>query len=159
MSSAAILSIKPQYADRILDGSKTIELRRSSMGLKRGDVVLVYVSSPEQKLAFWFRVAEVERLPVDEMWRRHAEHLGIPKPDFDAYFAGANAAVGLHVGQVCRLDPPIPLSTIQQLVPGFVPPQGMIWLNEGPSRFEQLVGSLSCPLPRDVFPQESLRFA
>ena len=52
MSSAAILSIKPVYANQILAGTKAIELRKSSMGLSAGDVILVYSSAPEQQLGF-----------------------------------------------------------------------------------------------------------
>jgi hypothetical protein len=55
MNSAAILSIKPQYANQILAGTKRIELRKSAMGLGEEDVVLVYASAPEQTLKFWFR--------------------------------------------------------------------------------------------------------
>jgi predicted transcriptional regulator len=61
MSVAAILSIKPTYANQILAGSKTIELRKSAMGLTAGDVVLVYSSAPEQRIAFWFRIKRLRR--------------------------------------------------------------------------------------------------
>jgi predicted transcriptional regulator len=152
MSSAALISIKPVYANQILAGTKTIELRKSAMGLNPKDVVLVYSSAPEQHLAFWFRISKVETLPVLEMWTRYRGRLGIARDEYDAYFAGSDTATGLHVGELHRLSP-VRLGEIQRAVSGFVPPQGMIWLREEFGRYEGLLGKLSDPLPADVFPQ------
>lgn len=152
MSSAAIISIKPVYANQILAGTKTIELRKSAMGLAPRDVVLVYSSAPEQQLSFWFRIRKVETLPIAEMWRRYEDRLGISRDDYEAYFVGADAATGLHIGEIHRLRP-VPLAEIQRAVDGFVPPQGMIWLRDEIGRYEALFPKLSDPLPVDVFPQ------
>ena len=159
MSKAAILSIKPAYAQQILAGTKNIELRRSAMGLTSGDVVLVYVSAPEQSLRLWFRIAEVEKLPVDEMWHRHHARLGIAHRDYLAYFEGAAEAVGLHVGELQALDPGVSLDEIRKLVPDFVPPQGIAWLRDEVGRFKKLLLRLSAPLPRDAFPQTGFAFS
>jgi predicted transcriptional regulator len=152
MSSAAILSIKPMYANQILARTKTIELRKSPMGLTAQDVVLVYSSAPEQQLSFWFRIMEVEELPVAQMWRRYENRLGITREEYDAYFAESHTATALHVGELHRLKP-IPLVDIQREVKGFVPPQAMIWLREELGRYRNLLAKLSDPLPNDVFPQ------
>lgn len=156
MNTAAILSIKPTYAHQILATSKTIELRRSAMGLRTGDVVLVYISAPEQCLSFWFRIAAVETLPIDEMWQRHESRLGIAHQPYVEYFNGVRTATGLHVGELHALTPVVPLAEIRTLVPGFVPPQGLITLRDAWGRYERLLRRLSVPLPRDIFPQEGL---
>src|ERR1041384_1865410 len=123
MSTGAIISIRPQYSNKILAGTKTIELRKSAMGLSEGDVVLVYSSAPEQRFAFWFRIQKIEALPVNKMWDSHSHQLGIGFEDYSAYFDGLTMAVGFHIGEVQPLTP-IPLKEIELLVPGFVPPQG-----------------------------------
>jgi predicted transcriptional regulator len=156
MSTAAILSIKPTYANQILAGTKTIELRRSAMGLRPGDVILVYVSAPEQCLRFWFRIATVETLPIDEMWRRHEARLGIAHEPYAEYFEGVKMATGLHIADLNPLDHAVSLNEIRTLVPGFVPPQGIIALRDAWGRYEHLLRQLSKPLPADVFPQEGL---
>ena len=152
--AAALLSIKPSYANQILAGTKTIELRRSAMGLRARDVVLVYSSSPEQQLSFWFRIKVIETLTREELWRRYQDRLGITHEVYVAYFADANTATAVHVGAVHRLKP-IPLAQIRHAVSGFVPPQGLIWLREECGRYESLLSMLSDPLPSDVFPQLS----
>src|ERR1700722_13839551 len=122
MSTSAIISIKPVYANQILAGTKTIELRKSAMGLNEDDVILVYSSAPEQRLAFWFRIRMVESLPVQKMWDLHSAHLGIGFEDYLAYFNGLKNAVGFHVGDLQPIEP-IPLKETERLVEGFVPPQ------------------------------------
>ena len=157
MSSAAILSIKPVYANQILAGTKTLELRKSAMGLGPQDVVLVYSSAPEQQISFWFRIRKVETLPVAEMWSRYRDLLGIERDEYEAYFADAETATGLHVDEIHRLKP-VPLAEIQRAVDGFVPPQGIVWLREELGRYETLLSKLSDPLPKDVLPQLTLDF-
>jgi predicted transcriptional regulator len=157
MSTAAILSIKPVYANQIMAGTKKVELRKSAMGLNAGDVVLVYNSAPEQQIAFWFQIASVEACSVDEMWARHQASLGIDYQDYLAYFSVIPTAVGLHVGEVQPVSP-IALARIEELVPGFVPPQGLIWLRDDIGRFERLLATLSTPLPAHVFAQQTLMF-
>lgn len=156
MTTVAILSIKPVYAQQILAGTKTIELRRSAMGLKRDDVIIVYISSPEQRLGMWFRVREVEALPVDKMWSRYHERLGIDHEPYLAYFEGAPRAIGLHVGEFHPFDPGLSLPEIRRLVPGFVPPQGMLVIRDVRGRYQDLLARLPAPLPADVFPQLAL---
>lgn len=156
MSTVAILSIKPVYAEQILAGTKTVELRRSAMGLRRGDVVIVYISAPEQRLGMWFRVGEVEALPVDEMWERHRERLGIEHGPYLEYFEGAPKAIGLHVTELHPFEPGLQLERIRQLVPGFVPPQGMLVIRDVRGRYQELLARLPSPLPADVFPQLAL---
>lgn len=72
------------------------------------------------------------------------------------YFDGVKTATGLHVGEVHVLEPAISLPEIRALVPGFVPPQGLLALRDAWGRYEHLLRRLSCPLPADIFPQEGL---
>lgn len=157
MSAAAILSIRPIYADQILAGTKTIELRKSSMGLNSGDIILVYSSAPEQRIKFWFNIREIEALDIADMWSRYHGKLGVKYDEYMQYFDGQRSAVGLHVGEVHSLAP-IPLKQIQLLIPGFVPPQGLIWLRDDFGKFEPLLASLSAPLPDHIFAQQNFAF-
>jgi predicted transcriptional regulator len=126
------------------------------MGLAAGDGILVYSSAPEQRFAFWFRIKIIETLRIEEMWRKHHRHLGIAFEDYSGYFSGLRDAVGLHIGEVHPFHA-ISLSEIEELVPGFVPPQGIIWLRDEFGRFRELLSRLSSPLTDSLFPQQSLR--
>ena len=105
MNRLAILSIKPEFARHIMDHTKTIELRRSDMGIENGDVLLIYVSAPDQCISLWFRVKKVEVRAVSEMWKKYHSSLGIGKVQYLAYFDGVKEAVGFHIREVHCLDP------------------------------------------------------
>jgi predicted transcriptional regulator len=156
MSNIAILSIKPEYSSKILSGCKTIELRHTTLNLKKDDIVIVYESAPKQSLGFWFRIIATEVLPVNEMWNRYRDRLGIDFESYTAYFSGSEEAAGLHIGDVFELSPQIPLVKIKELVYDFVPPQGIIWVRDNVLRFKKLLKEIYPPLPAESVPQPML---
>jgi predicted transcriptional regulator len=156
MSNAAIISIKPEFCNQIISKKKTIELRRSTMGLNRGDVVLVYSSLPDQCLKFWFRIKRVEICDVKDMWDSYQHVLGIDPKRYFEYFEETRLAIGIHIGRVCILQPAIKLETLRRLAPDFAPPQGIIWIENKTERFKNLVEAIRPPIPKDVFRQMSL---
>jgi predicted transcriptional regulator len=156
MSNIAILSIKPGYSSQIIAGCKTIELRHTTLNLKKGDIIIVYESAPKQSLGFWFKIAATEVLPVHEMWYRYNDRLGIDFESYMAYYQGCEEAAGLHIGDVFELCPQIPLAKIKEFVYDFVPPQGIIWVRDDVLRFRTLLKELNPPLPIDSVPQPML---
>lgn len=52
-----LMSLKPQFADEILVGSKKCEVRTFNSPIGRGDTVLVYYSSPPVKAVKGFFIA------------------------------------------------------------------------------------------------------
>ena len=88
MVTAVLMSIKPTYADAILEGKKTVELRRKRPSFGPGTTVLVYSSSPRQTLEGTFESGEVIALPPRKLWRTVSARAGVDKATFDAYFEG-----------------------------------------------------------------------
>lgn len=156
INKVAILSIKPEFASKILLHNKTIELRKSTFGLKRNDIIIVYTSAPNQSIEFWFRIKKIEVSSVEDIWNKYDDKLGINHEEYLAYFNGCKEATCFHIGDLNPLDPVIPLSRIQQLVPDFIPPQGIIWIDNNMGRFAKLLNALSPSLPHNAFPQLSL---
>jgi len=153
MNNVAIMSIKPEYSSKILSHTKKIELRHSSLGLAKDDIVIVYESAPKQVIGLWFRVMDVETLPVMEMWEKYSDILGIDRNSYLLYLEGCTEATGLHIGDTFPLNPPISLNSIKELVPDFVPPQSITWIRDNALRFKSLVCAISPPLPSDIFSQ------
>ena len=89
-SNILLLSIRPEYANKIFEGKKKVELRRVRTRLKTGDLVIVYVSSPEKALVGSLeveRVITVENLPkeINNLWKQVKEQSGIKRKQFDKY--------------------------------------------------------------------------
>jgi predicted transcriptional regulator len=124
-----LLSIKPEYSEKIFAGQKKFELRKKRLGIRRGDIVFVYTSSPKQALTGAFvALGEVEA-PVRDVWRRHRDRLGIEEHAYAKYFEGAETAVAISIGRSIRL-PEISLPELRTLRPGFTPPQSYMYCPE-----------------------------
>lgn len=102
---AILLSIKPEYVDRILAGTKKYEYRKR---LARSDssVLLVYSTSPVMKV-----VAKVEILGTicaapSTLWEQTKSNAGISRKIYREYFHGCKTAYAYKLGKVEIFDPP-----------------------------------------------------
>jgi predicted transcriptional regulator len=118
-----LLSVRPRYAERILAGIKTVELRRIRPRVSKGDVLLLYVSSPVKALKAISRVNEITWSEPNELWRQIAHRAGITHHEFQDYFGGADMGCAIHLQEVQELSPSISLSALREQWPGFSPPQ------------------------------------
>lgn len=120
---AALMSIRPRFAQQILAGSKTVELRRRAPRLELGDVVLVYETSPTKAIVGWAAVKAVETTSPTALWARVKEEAGVTRGEFDAYFAGAATATAIYLSKASTLKAPIELDAIRKRWPWLRPPQ------------------------------------
>jgi predicted transcriptional regulator len=124
-----LLSLKPRYADAILDGSKTIELRRTRPRIEIPTDALIYASSPRCAVVGTCRVVEVLEFTPLGMWRLHGREAAIDYAAYKAYFDGCTTAYGLVVAAPRRLGREIGLSSIRTAWRGFQPPQSFRYLS------------------------------
>lgn len=118
---ALLISIQPRFANAILDGTKTIELRRTMPTLPPAALALIYASSPTKAVLGWATVDEVMRESPSALWRHHKDSTGVSSDEFTAYFAGRSAAFGLQLSAVRRADAALSLSALR--AHGLEPPQ------------------------------------
>ena len=123
-TDAVLFSIRPKYAKKIFDGTKTIELRKvKPKRLMQGGLVLVYVSSPVKSLIGAFKVKKIEEGAPSEMWEKVKKNAGISKNEFDAYYQNSTSGVAIYIDNVWTLPQPIELSALRNSLEGFYPPQ------------------------------------
>ncbi|MCP3024537.1 ASCH domain-containing protein [Cupriavidus basilensis] len=104
-----ILSIKPEYAEKILNGSKRFEFRKTGFGVDGVTSVLIYATRPIGKVVGEF---EIEKVYVDSpssIWDKTKRFAGIAKSFFDEYYKNRDVAVAIAVGKVQRYDAPVDL--------------------------------------------------
>jgi predicted transcriptional regulator len=126
---ALLISIRPRFAEKIFDGSKTVELRRVCPKIVAGDLALVYVSSPTKEVQGAFEVARVITSSPTVLWRRIGKKSGVTRAEFFAYFHGKKEAHALVIKQAWKLAIPIPLTDLRRRKGGFRPPQSFHYLN------------------------------
>ncbi|AWC21066.1 MULTISPECIES: helix-turn-helix domain-containing protein [Aminobacter] len=122
-----ILSIKPAYSDKILEGVKTVELRRRfPLSVGQGATAYIYSTSPVRALVGAAEITDVERLPLATLWRRHGKSASIRKLDFDAYFGGLSEGYALNISNVRRFSHPLNLIELKERF-GFKAPQSFLY--------------------------------
>lgn len=118
-----VLSIKPRFVAMILDGSKSIELRRVRPKVDAGCPVLIYASSPQRSLLGCCTIARVVNGAPSTIWRKYGRGTGLRRREFDDYFSGCRRATALVLSDVLRLDTALPLTELRKRWAGFEPPQ------------------------------------
>jgi len=118
-----LISIKPKYAARIIEGKKRVEIRRRRMNVRKGDRLWIYSSCP---LASIEAVAIVDSVvwgdPL-EIWPCVSGLADISEETYSRYLAGSSSACAIYLGDVVRLTSPLSLKEIRRGNPGFHPPQ------------------------------------
>ena len=94
-----LLAIKEEFASKIFDGSKQYEFRKSIFKDDRVKTVVVYVSSPVQKVIGEFDIDTVINDSPDRLWNLTKAQSGITKEFFDVYFANRNNAYAIKIKQ------------------------------------------------------------
>lgn len=105
MVTDVLMSIRPIYAEAIFDGIKTVELRRRRPSFVDGTRVLVYSSSPHQKLRGTFEVGGILADEPRVLWEEVGERACVDREVFDAYFAGCPVAYAIEVKNPKRIKP------------------------------------------------------
>lgn len=123
-SNAVLMSIRPRHANKIFERKKTVELRRiKPKALARGDLILVYVSSPVKSLVGAFKVASVIEKPLPSLWKLVKDCAGVSYAEFIDYFSGMKSGTAIFIEDVWMLPRSIHLSDLQKEAKGFHPPQ------------------------------------
>jgi predicted transcriptional regulator len=128
---ALLVSVKPRYADLLLSGVKTVELRRVRPNVDPGCEVLLYASSPAMEMVGRARVEAIDVDDVDSIWRRYGPDTGVDRATFDAYFRGTRTGVAITLCDARRLGRGVPLSELRRRIKGFRPPQSFRYVPSG----------------------------
>lgn len=128
-SRAILLSVKPQYANTLVDGLKTIELRKSfPADMPNGTKLYIYSSSPQKVVIGECEIAVVEKLPIEALWQRSISEAMISWEEFEQYYQGHAHGVAITVQKPRRYSSPIKLQdfTLRKIT---VPPQSFQYLD------------------------------
>ena len=102
---AILLSINPEYVERIMCGEKKYEFRKN-LCRKKVDKIIIYSTSPVMKVV---GEAEVEEVLVDEprkIWEITKKHSGINQDFFYEYYDGRTQAVAYKLNNIVEYAKP-----------------------------------------------------
>lgn len=97
-----ILSIKPIYAQKILDGEKTYELRKTIFKNPNVKHVIIYASAPISKVIGEFEIESILHVEIGELWNKTKENNGVDKSFFDDYFNNKQKGYAIKIKKTIR---------------------------------------------------------
>jgi predicted transcriptional regulator len=127
LTRALFLSIKPHFARAILEGRKTVEVRRKFPSVPAGTVVVLYSSSPEKAVLGTVRLRQATRVDPSQVWARYANHIDIAQNALEIYLKGAGTSTVLEVEDPEPWDQPVTLRELRRIL-GVEPPQSFRYL-------------------------------
>lgn len=95
-----LLSIKPEFANKIFDGTKKFEFRRSVFKNKNIKKIIVYASAPISRVIGEFDIDIVIKKNIHELWNDTEEFSGITKEFYLSYFEGKEEGFAIKVKEV-----------------------------------------------------------
>jgi len=125
MENKVLLSIKPEFVNKIFNGEKKFEYRRVIFKDKNVSKIVVYASSPVKKVIGEFDVGEIINTTKNDLWEKTRKYSGITKEYFDQYFDDKDFGYAIEIKSVERFDKPKCLN--EEYGMSF-PPQSFVYL-------------------------------
>lgn len=97
-----LLSINPEYVEKIFSGEKKYEFRRNIF--KKQDIksIVIYSTSPVKKVVGEFIIDEIIQDLPQKLWELAPENTGISEEKFYKYFANKEKGYAIKIGKLIR---------------------------------------------------------
>lgn len=121
-----LLSIKPKYANAILDGQKLVEFRKLAFK-KEIERVYIYSSAPEQRIIGYFIIEDIISDTPEQLWKQFSKVGSISEEDFFDYFANKQIGYSIKIKSVNKFRKS---KNPKDIFKNFVPPQSYMYCEE-----------------------------
>ena len=109
--SRMLLSIKPEYAQKIVVGTKKYEFRKFHCR-RDVDTIVIYVTTPVKRVIGEASLIRILEGDLALVWRETKGFGGIRKKDYLAYFGKRDTAIAYQLGCVTLYDEPMLLEEL-----------------------------------------------
>lgn len=122
----AVLSIKPEFVDKILKGEKKFEYRKKIFKQEIESVV-IYSSKPIGKLVGEFKVKNIIHDDKNIVWNKTNNLSGISYKFFNEYFNNHDKAYALEIEDLIVYEEPM---DPKKLIYNFKAPQSFCYIKK-----------------------------
>jgi predicted transcriptional regulator len=118
------MSIKPRLVERILAGTKLMEIRKRFSDRWVGGRVVLYASSPQKALVGEATIQSVTKGPPADIWEKFETSIGCSSDEYYTYVGSATMVNAIELAAVIPYVAPISLIQVSHLVQeDLIPPQ------------------------------------
>ncbi len=121
-----LLSIKPEFADKILSGEKQYEFRKIIFKNPNIKTIVIYATMPVGKVIGEFTIDEILNGIPSQIWEDTKHASGIQESFFNEYFDKRENAYAIKVKSVKRYKKPFSLF---EILGRKFPPQSFCYLS------------------------------
>lgn len=121
-----VLSIKPEFAYKIFDGTKKFEFRKSIFKNSNIETVVVYASSPVKKVIGEFQIERILNYDLSTLWELTKEYSGISEDYFYEYFDNRETGFAIQIKNKVKFKQPKSLQEDYNII---TPPQSFAYLS------------------------------
>lgn len=124
-----LLSIKPEYTEKIFSGEKRYEFRKRKPKqiIER---VFVYECNPSKNIIGWFNVKRILSGSPGDIWKKCKKLSGINKEKYFAYCNGKKVIYAFEIDETFQFDTPINPFEINS---DFKAPQNFSYIDNSPT--------------------------
>ncbi len=119
-----LLPIKPEYSQKILNGSKKFEFR-TRIAKQPIEKIYIYETSPTMKVVGEVNVLGILEDSIESLWRKTKNFGGICKEAFFNYFGNKQKGYAYKLGSFNKYDEPMNLESFNI----DFPPQSYVYIN------------------------------
>ena len=121
-----LLSIKPEYVEKIFNGEKKYEYRKAIFTNRAIKSIVVYSTMPIGRIVGEFTIEEILQNTPETIWAETKKFSGVKKRFYNAYFHGRTSAYAIKIGNPVLYQNPIDPKKGNK---SFIPPQSFRYLS------------------------------
>lgn len=122
-----LLSIKPEYVEKIFNGEKKYEFRKVLFKNQEVEKVIVYSTMPVGKIVGEFEIDEVIKERPHKLWKITKKYSGVERSFYDAYYNGKEYAIAIKIKSTVLYDQPI---NPKEVFERFTAPQSFMYIDQ-----------------------------
>lgn len=124
-----VLSLKPRFAEAVLSGVKTVELRRTVPKIVVPTRALLYATTPVRALLGTCIITSVHAADLAVLWREYGSRSDLRYFEFQQYFDGVDVGAALTLTEPRVFDRQVSLQDLRAKPRGFRPPQSFAYVD------------------------------
>ena len=120
-----LLSINPEYVEKILSGEKEFEFRKNRCK-SDADKMVIYCTSPVMKVVGEADIVEIIEGTPAIVWKKTRSKAGVSKDFYDSYYSGRSKSVAYKLANIKKYKRPRTLESFGL----YSAPQSFVYLSK-----------------------------
>lgn len=120
-----LLSIKPEFVDKIFSGEKLFEYRKSIFKNTDIDTIVIYSTKPVGKIVGEIKIDYILNESIEDLWNKTHHSSGISYEFFKSYFQDKERGYAIKIGEAKKYEKPL---SPKELFANFHPPQSFCYI-------------------------------